>query len=264
MREGGWLSPAAFCQRQLARASGLEVHYHAKLQSLAYRNGGWTLSLDSGHTLNAEAVVLTRGYLQTESEAESVAALRPQAGQVTLVNTHTLGHTLNRPFSQQRHYGIPLSEGRVLCGAQNYRAVAKAPERALDRLNLRALGAHFGQEHPNENAIIDGRAATRATTPDHLPVVGGVPDSTFFSDAYAQLHHGRRGDTFPTARYLPGLYLINGLGSHGILASPLLGKLLVDVMTGKVNDEHRNVLQLLHPGRFILRQLRRKPTDRKA
>ena len=104
-------------------------------------------------------------------------------------------------------------------------------------------------------------AGVRYSTPDRLPVVGAAPIEDWYKQQYADLHHGRRQQIFPRARFHKGLYLLTGFGSRGALHSVYAAEILAGVITGDamqssddcVNANHR----LLHPGRFIIRQLRR-------
>ncbi|MDO6459866.1 FAD-dependent oxidoreductase [Granulosicoccaceae sp. 1_MG-2023] len=260
---GGWLAPRSFCRAQLSLCSDLHYRLNTTITSIRAVDRGWQLLTQDGALFETDAVVLTQGYRTAPLQIDT-HYLRPHAGQVTLVDSAALPRPLARPFSRQRHYGISLPDGVTLCGAVNRRAEAGPPQAQADLQNLAALAAYLGADSPPDSAILGARTGTRATTPDHLPVVGGVPDEDFFASAYAMLHHGKRHRQWPPARYLPGLYILNGLGSHGILGSPFLAHLLVNLMRGNVKQDTRDAIHLLHPARFILRQLRRKPADRKS
>jgi tRNA 5-methylaminomethyl-2-thiouridine biosynthesis bifunctional protein len=71
---------------------------------------------------------------------------------------------------------IPTRDG-VLFGATHDRGVVETDAReADDRRNLQALANGLpGLAVRLADAPLQGRAAVRATTPDHLPLAGAVP-----------------------------------------------------------------------------------------
>ncbi len=106
---------------------------------------------------------------------------------------------------------------------------------------------------------------TRLTTPDRLPVVGAVPDYDRYSTDYARLHHGPAHQPWPDPRYHHGLYLLGGLGSRGAVSAALAAELLADVITGNTPKDtpdrtanRQRYLELMHPARFLIRQLRKQ------
>ena len=53
------------------------------------------------------------------------------------------------------------------------------------------------------------------------------------------------------------MYVLTGLGSQGFLMAPLLADLLAAVITGIPASQPRAILNLMHPGRFLIRSLKR-------
>ena len=131
-------------------------------------------------------------------------------------------------------------------------------------------------------------AAIRATTPDRLPVLGPLPDFAFFETEYRDLRHGRSIERYKPARYQSGLYVNGGYGSRGLSVAAYCATLLADVMerntaqrrvaqgsaalgvitqagatqtsASSAMTKDSQIMELLHPARFLIRQLRRDRT----
>ncbi|MDJ0684762.1 MAG: FAD-dependent 5-carboxymethylaminomethyl-2-thiouridine(34) oxidoreductase MnmC [Alphaproteobacteria bacterium] len=102
-----------------------------------------------------------------------------------------------------------------------------------------------------------GWVGLRATTPDRLPIVGGLPDAEAYRTAYAGLRQGRHWEDYPPAPYQTGLSVLTGLGARGYLTAPLLAEVLARQMLGLPQVLEDDVIAALHPGRFLIRALKR-------
>jgi len=109
-----------------------------------------------------------------------------------------------------------------------------------------------------DSAGWQGRTGLRATTPDRLPVAGGVVDEAQFLEAFAPLRTGAKGVDFPAPPYRAGLYVLTGLGSRGFATAPLLGELIAAEMTGAPLPLPRSLREAVHPARFLVRGLKRR------
>ncbi|MEL6213027.1 MAG: bifunctional tRNA (5-methylaminomethyl-2-thiouridine)(34)-methyltransferase MnmD/FAD-dependent 5-carboxymethylaminomethyl-2-thiouridine(34) oxidoreductase MnmC, partial [Pseudomonadota bacterium] len=98
-------------------------------------------------------------------------------------------------------------------------------------------------------------------TPDRLPVVGPMPDWAFFAENYAGLTKGQRaqgrGGAYPPARYQPGVFVLAGLGSRGLVTAPLCAEVIASLATGAPLPVAADVADALHPARFCIRALKR-------
>ena len=113
----------------------------------------------------------------------------------------------------------------------------------------------FAQSLPPD--IVEGRAAIRCTTPDHLPVAGPVPDQAAYLRDFAELRHGHAWTRYSRAAYQPGLYVLAGLGSRGLVGAPLAAEMVACHITGEPWPMERDIANALHAGRFLIRDLKR-------
>jgi tRNA 5-methylaminomethyl-2-thiouridine biosynthesis bifunctional protein len=105
---------------------------------------------------------------------------------------------------------------------------------------------------------IQGRAGIRATTPDHLPIIGPVPDLEFFESEYKDLYKGGRGVGKDTAKYHDGLYIFTGFGSKGILYTNYLAEVLARIIEKEYTGLENYLIESVLPNRFIVRRLTKR------
>jgi len=105
-----------------------------------------------------------------------------------------------------------------------------------------------------------GWTGLRAMTGDRLPVAGPVPAVDAYRTDYGDLHHGRHWVDYPPARYRDGLYVLSGLGARGYQFAPLMADLLADMIAGTPLPLERDLVEAVHPARFLIRDLKRAGT----
>lgn len=104
-------------------------------------------------------------------------------------------------------YFLPVGEGRLVVGSTYVRGALEAkPTEAGRALLLDKLRAALPGLGPLE--VVAHKAGLRPTTPDRKPLLGQHPS-------------------------YPRLWFMNGLGTKGVLQSPLCSQLLVQAMLGK-------------------------------
>ena len=260
-RNAGSLSPAGFCRIQLQHPR-ITLSTNCAVELIEYENNLWYCRDNQGNLLaESHALVLANACDVKQFRQTRWLDLQPLSGQITLLRSDAISPSVKRPVSG-KHYLIPLPDGQYLCGATHHRGYRREVTDTDHHSNIIGL-KNLLPDHLVEKNITGGRTGVRCVCPDRLPITGAVPDLDFWLKQYNALHHGRANELFPRSRYLPGLYVISGLGSHGIVSSPFLGRLLSDLITSGAQSNDREISMLLHPGRFLIRELRKKPKDRK-
>lgn len=120
--------------------------------------------------------------------------------------------------------------------------------------NLRRL-AHL---LPQAGALADaaqlaGAVGFRCAAPDHLPLIGALPDV----DA---ARAGRTALTGAQLSELPrrdGLYCASAFASRGLVWAALAGELLASQIEGEPLPVEGDLADALDPGRFVMKQARR-------
>lgn len=241
----GWLDPRALC-RDLLEISGAEM--------VAGEPAG-----PDGH--EADLFVLAGG---PDSRAWPGAAWLPLAlrrGQVTTVPPTQASRAL-RMVVNGDGYVIPARAGRHVIGAtfdpvpDRIPAGPQPPRAEDDARNLARVAAWMPALAGTDAAALEGRAALRATTPDHLPLAGPLPDRDAWLADYAGLRVGDRRRAGAPARHLDRVWMLTGLGARGLTTALLAAELLASQVAGEPWPVPREVAAALNPGRFLVRDLR--------
>jgi tRNA 5-methylaminomethyl-2-thiouridine biosynthesis bifunctional protein len=222
----------------------------------------WRLLDAAGRVLAvAPTVVLANagdaaGFRQTE-----YLPLSRVRGQVSYVPATPTSAALRTVLSFDG-YITPAVEGRHSLGATFDRGNDDGALAAADHLrNLRNLAAASPGLHTalaaTEIATLAGRVAFRSYAGE-LPVVGPAPDAAFYRTEYAALAKGQLRKAYPDARYYPGLYLNLAHGARGVTTTPLAAEIIAAYLEGEPQPVPESLRRALHPGRFLIRELRKK------
>ena len=190
-------------------------------------NGVWRLTDAAGGVLaEAEAVILAAGQATAGlAEGAGVAIeLLPVRGQASWVST-----SAERPAATAwGGYVVPTREG-FLFGATHDRGDIGIEVRASDHArNLETLAAvRPGLAEGLTPDALSGRAATRATTADRLPLAGAAGPE--------------------------GLFLLTGLGSRGFSWAPSLAEHVAALALGAPSPLPAYLAEVVDPGRFARR-----------
>tara|TARA_R110000772_G_scaffold232445_2_gene343974 strand:- start:89481 stop:91442 length:1962 start_codon:yes stop_codon:yes gene_type:complete len=267
---GGMWYPAA---RFVSPAAVLPMETRStRVVSLAPAGPGWWVGLKDGGTETFDAVVLAAGPWSGALVPGGIPGLRANRGQLCHLPATAASARLRLPVSFGGHL-TPLTgaggEAVHVLGS-SYRRWDLAGQgdgwRGLDTGDMASALDGLAGVFPDlaaawRTAPLKGWAGLRATTADHLPFVGPLADVAGYEAAYADLHHGRRGD-WPTAPYQQNVFVLSGLGSRGYQTAFLGAEVLASLMAGAPSPVDREVATALHPARMLIRHLRRPPEKR--
>ncbi|HDP89173.1 MAG TPA: bifunctional tRNA (5-methylaminomethyl-2-thiouridine)(34)-methyltransferase MnmD/FAD-dependent 5-carboxymethylaminomethyl-2-thiouridine(34) oxidoreductase MnmC [Thioalkalivibrio sp.] len=264
--QGGWIDPRGFCQTLLAACPDERLHVirNREAVTLARQDGQRVVNDARGNTLaRARHVIVCSGADTTRLLPDIAAELTTVRGQITqLPATDTTA--MLRCVLCYKGYVTPALEGAHVVGATYDRADLALDLRAADHAdNLEKLHRVLPDWWKNvDTDSLPGRAALRSTTPDRLPLAGAVPDAERLHQDYGDLWKGRKPDRYPPVTYADGLYVSAGHSSRGLIGAPLAAELIAAQIMGEPLPLERELLDAIHPGRFIIRRLRRRPADR--
>ncbi len=255
------LDPALLCRDRLNHPN-IRLLTDQQVEHLVPEADGWSVHSQGRVLGRAPVVVIANGHAAQSLQQLRELPLSANPGQLVFVDQDRL---LGVPTAVVCHhdYLIPGVAGQLLLGASWREGLGCDLELSLieqDQLleRVRDLLPQLGL--PSDLPLC-GRVAVRAASPDHLPLVGPMPDLGRFASLYGELHQGRR-QAWPAAPYYPGLYVSLGHGARGLLTTPLAGWLLSAMIVGGTPVDSR-LVSAIHPGRFLIRQLRRHPRHRK-
>ena len=122
--------------------------------------------------------------------------------------------------------------------------------------NIQNLNSHFPGmfKQPTE---LTGRVGFRAVSQDRIPIVGLVPDKSWFNEHYSDLHHGKVRKKYELGQYFNGLFVNAAHGSRGLTTSFISAEILLSQIEGSPIPVTTSILNALSPARFLIRNLKR-------
>lgn len=260
-KEAAWLSPLLYVQAHLNDCKEqLQCIFSCDVKKLNYQQGQWQL-YDQGDELIASAplVVLANAADAMQLIDDLPLSLRTVRGQISMLQQNKSTCALKLPVCYDG-YLTPSMGGKQWLGATFSDAISAecSPEdRKLNMDQLANVLPGFSYSEEGQLNIRQDRAALRCIATDYLPVVGPVPNVTFYRQHYQRLIQDRRAYRYPTAEYLPGLYMNIAHGSRGMVSAPFAAELLVREICGNTLNISSRLRDHLHPGRFLIRQLKK-------
>ena len=252
----GWLSPPQLCQTLLDDVgAAIDLQCQHQALSLNYTSSQWQVSDGSRVIAQAPVVILANGYDATRLFPGHALQLHKVRGQLAYLQQTAASATLHQPLCFDG-YVLPAYHGLHVTGA-TYRH--HSDDEHIDEAEAVQLKTQLAAQLPqfSDSPISGGRVAFRTSSPDRLPLVGALPDLDFFCQRYADLHHGKPADHYPTAQHLPGLYLNSGHGSRGLTSCLLAADIITALIEGRPAPIPRHLLDALNPARFLIRNLKR-------
>ena len=256
-----WVQPPSACRANLLRhGTSIQTHFEHEVTRIERCAGQWR-AWDGSGQLIAEAPVLIlanatdalhfppAAHLPLRSARGQVSHLPADAGSAPQVVVCRLG------------YVTPAVEGVRYAGATfllNDRETAlRAAEHSENLAKLDFMLPGFSAASPAklDPETLGGRIGFRPTSPDRMPMVGALADALAIDPALPS----RPLKEIPR---VPGLYLINGFGSRGIVWSALAGELLACLIEGEPLPLETDLAAAVDPGRFVLRGKRKNRLGR--
>ncbi|MFT6269678.1 MAG: tRNA 5-methylaminomethyl-2-thiouridine biosynthesis bifunctional protein [Alphaproteobacteria bacterium] len=281
----GWIKPPSLVQAclTLAQASGL-LTLQNNTQLVSYEctdKDGIQLRLKSSgdpsqhilptKVLNTHALVLAMGS-GSESITKHVIPLRLTRGQVEMVSSNypvKSDSVLARLQTLLCHKGYftPAADGFHALGSTYIKNDTSCDTRDEETdinfaMHIQSI-KHASWQNELQQARLNpnnyARAAVRCSSPDHLPVVGAMPNESQFQEL-AELYKALPLHRYPIPSNDKNVYLLTGLGSRGLTTAPLMAEILVSQMLGEAMPMAKPLLDAINPNRFIVRSLiRREP-----
>ncbi|GJL93356.1 bifunctional tRNA (5-methylaminomethyl-2-thiouridine)(34)-methyltransferase MnmD/FAD-dependent 5-carboxymethylaminomethyl-2-thiouridine(34) oxidoreductase MnmC [Hyphococcus sp.] len=247
--QAGVVDPAAFVAALLADTTAV----NERVTRLDQTPSGWRVITAQSQT-GFDAVIIANGLDALRLGQARTLPLSGSAGQIDWFPDATPPEAAHA-FGP---YAAPAPKGGAIIGA-TYAPIAIGAEARFTKEATQSNIAAIARTMPDFAATLDPaqsrpRAAIRCTTPDRLPVAGPLPDWGFYSGAYDDLRTGKRQD-YPAGELRPGLFILSGLGSRGLVTAPYAAALLAAELSGAATDS--TFLQALHPARFFIRDLKR-------
>ena len=250
----GWIHPRALCAALTAES---DLRLGVEAATLEHHGGVWgVLDQRGAEIAQGDIVILANALDATHFTQTAWLPLRARRGQITLAPPTPASASLRTVLSFGG-YITPADGGIHNIGATFDNSGASDLRTQDHQRNLDALARALPALGEWDSARVSGRASVRCTTIDHLPAVGPLPAHESYTRDFADLARGHPWARYPAANYQPGLYALTGLASRGMVSAPLAAEVLAAEIAGESWALERDLVTALHPGRFIVRGLKR-------
>ncbi len=253
----GWIYPKSVIEHCLKHPN-IELVLSCEVHDFEKVNGLWKLETSQGD-FETECLVFATGSLASKLHEKLKLSIRPVKGQVTHLSSNAVKSQLNVPITH-KGYSSPTAADVWVTGA-----TFEAPSLTTDLseeahreniANVQQVVAGWLSEDCTEAEHVGGRIAFRPTTPDHLPVIGQVPDWNWVEENYLQQSHTHAVYRYPEMRYQQGLFVNNGHGPRGLMSVFLAAEWLLAEIDGRESIAPESLRNACHPARFVIRQWR--------
>ena len=254
---GGWLSPAQLCHAYLQHPN-IVLQCNAGVQRLEREDQTWHAYSTDAKLASAATVVITNSVNAAQIAQTAPLPIVPIRGQVSYLRATEHSAAIERVICGQS-YVSPALDGLHSVGASYSKKISDLTLSEKEhQQNIAGIAPHLTNCVIAAQDIVGGRVSVRATTGDRMPIVGPVPDFAKFEKHYSALSQRERKHPSTHLPYVQGLYVSVGHGSHGLSNAPLCGEYLASIIADELLPLQSKVLECVHPGRFFLRELRRR------
>ncbi|TNE82563.1 MAG: FAD-dependent oxidoreductase, partial [Gammaproteobacteria bacterium] len=256
----GWIHPPAACQ--LLAEHPLITRQTARIENLHYEDDQWqALDADSHIVASAPVAIIATAYHSNHFAQTHHLPLKQIRGQISCLPATAASRALKTVICGEG-YLAPAKDDMHTLGATYNIGETSLDVRAEDhQTNLQQLAktdtAAAALFESVEPTALSGRAAFRCTTPDYLPIAGPAPVMEDYLKDYELLRKNARSHIPVAGSCWPGLYLNCGHGSRGMSYAPLCAELIASELCGEVPPLSLELRQAVHPGRFIIRDMKR-------
>jgi tRNA 5-methylaminomethyl-2-thiouridine biosynthesis bifunctional protein len=253
----GWINPPSLVTALIKAAKSLtevEIVLEQPICELKASNHGWLLH-GLSQQFDADIVVLANGNHVDKYEQTADLPFSPVRGQVSLVGKDSTLANLKTVLCH-KGYATPIWND-IQCIGSSFVKQTDTTDYSTEEQqgNLATLQSCFPKQQWAQTLDIGntGRAGVRCTSPDHLPIVGAVPNISVQREQYNELYKNK--DSAVTASNYSDLYLLSALGSRGLCSAPLMAEILACQLNNEVMPLSDTLLAALNPNRFLIRNL---------
>ncbi|WP_438862613.1 bifunctional tRNA (5-methylaminomethyl-2-thiouridine)(34)-methyltransferase MnmD/FAD-dependent 5-carboxymethylaminomethyl-2-thiouridine(34) oxidoreductase MnmC [Neptunicella sp.] len=257
--DGGWIHLPQLIQALFADAD-ISVNCQQQLIELVPKPKGWQLHWQNGVKTETDIVVLACGHQSHQLAQFNDLPLRNVRGQVEHIPSQSPLDQLNSVVCH-KGYLTPAFEGQHTLGSTYIKNDSDCDYRKEEEtLNLKVLNKALADcEWASAlKTQQQGRAAIRCSTPDHLPIMGQVPQFSEQQHQYQDLYKALPLQHYPLPMNHANLFCLTGLGSRGLCTAPLLAETLACQISGQPLPLSQTLLDSLNPNRFLIRSLQRR------
>lgn len=256
---GVWLHPPALVRALLAHPL-ITLYRNRPLLAAERQNRQWQLDTPHGR-LQADHLVYCTGAANPQHSHLADLPWHLIRGQTSLAAASELSAKLQTALSGAS-YISPAWQG-LHCFGATFRPHDNSSQwrEEEDEDNRRELALLAPALEASLGATQRGHTAVRCDSPDHLPTVGPVGDTSAMRRVYAKLTADKNYRLDTPCPYLPHVWVNSAHGSRGLATAPWCAEALAADICGEANPLSPRLRAALHPNRHIIRALIRGETS---
>lgn len=244
------------------------------VSTVEHCSGGWRLIDNNGDTiLRAPTVVIAAGAktmnlltasgLAGASNTNKHPAIRLRAGQLECIPAQSVTNIDDYTTTYGGYVSSSISSSngeKIRTIGSTFDKISNLPSSPISPIE-QARQTNLDQCRTHTNANIDLTAnitswtGVRATTPDHMPYAGPVPDWNDVRKACSNMAFDRKLPLTRAPQMQTGMYCLTGLGSKGFQYGPLLGEYLAAMISNDPSPIPTELHAKLHPARGFVRDI---------
>jgi tRNA 5-methylaminomethyl-2-thiouridine biosynthesis bifunctional protein len=253
----GWIDLKTFSDYLINNPRN-NIMLNTKITNIFYNGFQWELIDQNKKNYIIDSLIIANAQLCNTFEYTNWIPIREVRGQIIVIPKNFVKEDIEKAQVYKNGYLIPLKNHQYLIGTtyDNYN-ISEEP-REIDTLRiLNNFKNFFSLKNDIEISKIYARAGIRATTPDHLPIVGPVPHLENFFEEFKDLKAiGKKNyNTDSLVKYLPNLYVFSGFGSKGLLLTGFLAKVLSNIIHSNTICIPDKLFHQLIVNRFLVKYL---------
>ena len=259
MPNAGWVAPSELVNELFnaaEKSDNLRIETSTKVESIEKSvDGTWYLKTNKG-SIKEKVLIICGGAETININIVSDLPLTSVRGQVTDMKTNEKIKNLSTVLCH-KGYLTPTNNGIHCIGATFDKDDFDTSLREEDdKFNLNMLNQCLpGVTQWQSSDISKSKARLRCMTPDHLPMVGAMPDIKAHLEIYPHLAKDKNWQYNRAAPCIDNLYVMTGFGARGLCSAPLLADIMAADICGTPYPVNSKILFNLSPNRFIIRDI---------
>ena len=259
---GGWVNAKSLCA-SLINQPLISPKFNTNVLSIQSDKTLWHIQTDN-ESLHYDNIILCGGAALNLINDYKICQFDKTQGQITSI-TNTQERNRLKTIVNNGHYLIPNNSQKELITGSNYDQANSGPYQATIKADLENLIA-LKDLNDGLDKFIEiethqlskpqqsmSNSGIRLASRDHLPIIGPVPDMTFYSNTYPKYIQTGRLKDCPNGRYIEGLFVNTAHGSRGVTSSLLSGEIIAAILTEQQLPLPSNLYHAVHPARFFVR-----------
>jgi tRNA 5-methylaminomethyl-2-thiouridine biosynthesis bifunctional protein len=265
MPHAGWVAPQELVSQLFNAANKtnyLSVENNIEVNKLTpLPDGRWLLDTNK-RQFKEEVVIVCGGAETLNINIVNKLPLTSVRGQVTSMHSNEHIEKLATVLCH-KGYLTPKNNNIHCIGATFDKNDFDTKTRSEDdeyNINIlsECLNTTFKATKWDKKDIVSSKARLRCMTPDHLPLVGAMPDLTAHRETYAHLAKDKNWRYDQPAPVINNLYVMTGFGARGLCSAPLLADIISADICGLPYPVDNKMLFNLSANRFIIRDIIRR------